>query len=50
MLDEARRRELTEHSMTVGRRNVTPHTYRTFLRRQLTTTQQPLSTREQSGT
>ncbi|GAB3686635.1 hypothetical protein [Saccharopolyspora tripterygii] len=40
LLDEARRRELTEHSITVGRRNVTPTSYRTFLRHQLTTTPQ----------
>ncbi|MEV4734708.1 hypothetical protein [Saccharopolyspora sp. NPDC049426] len=36
LLDEARRRELTEHSMTIGRRNVTPNSYRAFLRNQLT--------------
>ncbi|WP_233576052.1 hypothetical protein [Saccharopolyspora rhizosphaerae] len=40
LLDEVRRRELTEHSITVGRRNVTPDSYRTFLRHQLTTTPQ----------
>lgn len=35
LLDEARRRELTEHSQTVGRRNVTTATYRAFLHQQL---------------
>ncbi len=42
LLDEARRRELTAHSLAVGRRNVTPDSYRTFLRHQLTTTHQSL--------
>lgn len=37
LLTEARRRELTEHSMTVGRQNVTWDSYRRFLRHQLTT-------------
>ncbi|GAB3673622.1 hypothetical protein [Saccharopolyspora sp. NPDC049426] len=35
LLDEARRRELTELSQTVGRRNVTTATYRAFLYQQL---------------
>lgn len=39
LLTEARRRELAEHSLTIGRRNVTPATYRHFLRQQLTAAQ-----------
>lgn len=44
LLDEARRRELTAHSLAVGRRNVTPDSYRTFLRHQLTTRENTVST------
>lgn len=44
LLDEARQRELTAHSLAVGRRNVTPDSYRTFLRHQLTTHQISMST------
>lgn len=35
LLSEARRRELAEHSMAVGRKNVTSTSYRAFLRARL---------------
>lgn len=41
LLDEARRRELTAHSLAVGRANVTPDSYRAVLRHQLTTAHTP---------
>lgn len=45
LLNEARRRELTDHSMTIGRHHVTSDSYRAFLRHQLNTTgQHPSST------